>query len=500
MLNRWIGCIGAVWVLGLGMAALWDVLFYGHPVGLSAGTFAGALLALVLIRSPGLWRSGAGRIAASLAAGAVLALVEEPTALAILVVVAAIGTLVLLAQRDIGRTAERVSDWIFRWILFFIGLWLRILLDNIVVANWLRRHPRQAGRIVAAIVSIALWTLPLLAGTLFIVLFAIANPIIENWLRSSIDELWAILDWLSFLSPVRVAIWGLVAAGTYGLLRHRRLRLKREASRSALPPVPRPDTWLTGQGMIIRCLVVFNAVFAVETLLDALYLLGGAHLPAGMTYAHYAHRGAYPLIFTALLAGAFALAAFKTGGSGHRSVWARRLVYLWIAQNIFLLFSTCWRLELYVEAYSLTRLRLATAIWVLLVAMGFVWIVIRMVRSLPNAWLWKANVLTLGAVLYGCAFVNVPGLIAEFNVWHCHEVTGAGPPIDVAYLESLGPESLPALDDLRAHDQRDRAAIGAAQHHLRGILTIELSDWRGWTYRRWREAPEDLQPGRTAAQ
>ena len=32
-------------------------------------------------------------------------------------------------------------------------------------------------------------------------------------------------------------------------------------------------------------------------------------LPDGMTYANYAHRGAYPLMLTGLLAGAFALVA-----------------------------------------------------------------------------------------------------------------------------------------------------------------------------------------------
>ncbi len=203
------------------------------------------------------------------------------------------------------------------------------------------------------IVSIALWTLPLLAGTIFVALFAVANPIVEEWLHRSFNEVWAFIDWLSFLSPLRVGMWGIVAAGTYGILRHRRLRLKRVVHRAPIAAAQRSANWLTGQGMIIRCLLVFNSIFAVESALDTIYLLGGARLPEGMTYASYAHRGAYPLIFTAILAGAFVMIAFRTGGSGHRSMWARRLVYVWIVQNIILLFSTCLRLKLYVEAYSL---------------------------------------------------------------------------------------------------------------------------------------------------
>ncbi len=51
-----------------------------------------------------------------------------------------------------------------------------------------------------------------------------------------------------------------------------------------------------------------------------------------MSYAEYAHRGAYPLVFTALLAGVFVLVSFRPGGAAQRSRWARGLVQLWIAQ------------------------------------------------------------------------------------------------------------------------------------------------------------------------
>ena len=56
-----------------------------------------------------------------------------------------------------------------------------------------------------------------------------------------------------------------------------------------------------------RSLILFNALFAVQTVLDLIYLWGGASLPDGMSHAEYAHRGAYPLVATALLAAAFVL-------------------------------------------------------------------------------------------------------------------------------------------------------------------------------------------------
>ena len=61
---------------------------------------------------------------------------------------------------------------------------------------------------------------------------------------------------------------------------------------------------------------MFNLLFAVQTVLDVIYLWGNTTLPADISYASYAHRGAYPLILTALLAAGFVLAAMTPGRPG----------------------------------------------------------------------------------------------------------------------------------------------------------------------------------------
>ena len=138
------------------------------------------------------------------------------------------------------------------------------------------------------------------------------------------------------------------------------------------PTLPKSEHLLFGRAAILRSLIVFNAIFAVQTALDLTYLWGGTALPDGMSYAHYAHRGAYPLIVTALLAAAFVLAAMRKDGPAEGSVWIKRLVYLWTGQNVLLVVSSILRLWLYVEVYSLTELRIAAGIWMALVAVGLV--------------------------------------------------------------------------------------------------------------------------------
>ena len=134
-----------------------------------------------------------------------------------------------------------------------------------------------------------------------------------------------------------------------------------------------------GVATILRSLILFNLLFAVQTILDIVYLWGNATLPADISYASYAHRGAYPLIVTALLAAGFVLAAMRPGGPAEQSKVIRPLVYLWVAQNVLLVASSILRLDLYVQIYLLTWWRVAAFIWMVLVAFGLLLIVARIV-------------------------------------------------------------------------------------------------------------------------
>jgi len=147
-------------------------------------------------------------------------------------------------------------------------------------------------------------------------------------------------------------------------------------------------------------LIVFNIIFAVENVLDLRYLPHSRNLPAGMTYKEYVHRGAYPLIAAALLAGAFVLVTFRPGSSTERSPAARRMVYFWIAQTVLLTLSAAWRLYRYVQMSELTRLRVASGIWFALVASGLIYIVWRIVQRKSNTWLVNLNAITALLLLY----------------------------------------------------------------------------------------------------
>jgi hypothetical protein len=487
--------------------AVADWLFYAHPVGWSAALFMTILVALLALRGGGFLRGWPGRAVAAAAGGLVAALAEEPTPLAVGMAVLAVAMLAVLNRNPwpggVGQWAVRLAESIG------IGL-TRVVTDNRVVARWMRRRPPS---VAGPMQRVMVWVLPVTLGAVFVALFRAANPVISRLVGSAFAWLGEVLSGLSGIFDVpRIVFWLCVAVAAYALLRVRRCRRRGGARGLHTGVGATPQEWEQGTaaggtgeraaatnysiapraysapGVIVRCLLVFNALFAVQNVLDVAYLFGGAALPEGMTHAEYAHRGAYPLVATALLAAVFVLAAFRPGGAAERSVLARRLVYLWVAQNVFLTMTAAWRLDLYVGVYSLTRLRLAAGVWMVLVAAGLVWIGCRILLGRGNAWLLNANVLTALAVLYACCFVNIDAVIADYNVAHCREAGGEGVAIDVDYLRGLGPDALPALRRVTPMlpDEWRRGAAQTCVNALERELRDDLADWRGWTLRRSR--------------
>lgn len=128
-------------------------------------------------------------------------------------------------------------------------------------------------------------------------------------------------------------------------------------------------------------LILFNLLFAVENMLDIAYLSRALPLPRGMGMAEYVHRGAYPLIVTALLAGLFVLVTLRPGSSTAHVPAIRRLVVLWIAQNVILVASSIQRTLDYIDVSMFTALRIHALAWMALVACGLMLICWRMLRE-----------------------------------------------------------------------------------------------------------------------
>lgn len=477
------------------LVALADFLFYRHAPGISVVIFAVALTVAAVTTNEVRAGSEALLAAVVVMAAALLPALENFGLLAALFAAAGAAVLALTAAGWRTRTAgQRVLDV----VMMLLSGPFRLVLDL--------EDARERGIVRHGAIQIAGWVVPLGLGLVFVMLFVQANPVIAWWLGSgTVPEFHFEIARTLFWGVAIVLIWPFLRVRVTGKPATLDLLAAIERQVSPEPPPRRAPAQagavhmpLFNRAAIVRSLVLFNALFAVETALDLAYLWGGAALPDGMTYADYAHRGAYPLIVTALMAGGFVVAALQPGSGHARSGVVRTLVLVWIGQNVLLVLSSMLRLYRYVEVYSLTEWRCVAFAWMLLVAAGLVLLVARIVFGRTDRWLVAANAATLIAMLYLCSLVDFPGMIARFDVVHSREVTGTGQPADINYLCGLGPAALPALDSLAGGDpavaRRGQEGYYRWQSPVltRCLLDLEgrhgavMADWRAWTFRGWR--------------
>jgi len=464
--------------LVVGLAALADWLFYGHRLGLSLVIFIVALEAGALVANP--IRAERRRMleAAAVFIAALAPLVEALTPLALLIAIAGAAYFALV-----------VTPWISESLpsRMIAALWLVVAGPFQVLADlpgaW--GSLRRGGGTTLVTNAVSVWVVPVAFGAIFVGLFAAANPLIETWFAQL-----ALRDSMARLDAARVLFWvAMLAIAWPFVCLNRRFR---EEAQHLLQQVEFETTTtpgltrLFGQAAILRSLILFNLLFAAQTAMDINYLWGGAALPHGVSYAEYAHRGAYPLIVTALLAAAFVIAAMRPGSGAERSRATRVLVFMWVGQNVMLVISSMLRLDLYVATYSLTYWRAAAFVWMLLVAIGLVLIVVRIVSDRSDAWLIGANLVALVLALYVCAFINFPHVIASYNVAHSFEVSGQGQPLDLDYLLSLGPDALAAIDQYGAQRTSLPYVLQGPRARLAAAHLDAMQDWRAWSFRGWR--------------
>ncbi|MCR9274418.1 MULTISPECIES: DUF4153 domain-containing protein [Mameliella] len=432
----------------LTLVALADFLFWGRVPGLSVVIFAAAILAWGL-QGAGAWRRPAGLfLVAALPAVDHL----QPLSLAFLLV--GLGGALTWAHHPAAPIAALSSA-------------TGAFLGRLPVAWLAQLDPRRLFALPAALAEAPVplvrkvlrdWALPLGGALVLVALLMQANPVLAQLVQIDLD-LWQLAQRLVFWGGIAVLVGPFLAP----------VPPCDRVTRGLVIPSIAPG-WLN-PGSVLRGLAVFNLLIAVQSLTDVSILLGGADLPEGMTLAEYAHRGAYPLLAAAVLAGAFALAVRPFLGE-HRLI--RPLLLLWLMQNMVLCGAAALRLDLYIETFGLTYLRLHALIWMALVAAGLGLALWQVLRARSNRWLLvRGGVLGL-ATLYLCAMVNFAQVIAAQNV------TRAEP--DLWYLCGLGPMAAgPIVESGLGRVTGRSVQLGPCR-----ITRPEVEDWRGWGFRSWR--------------
>jgi hypothetical protein len=247
----------------------------------------------------------------------------------------------------------------------------------------------------------------------------------------------------------------------------------------------RPRRFALGAVEVGTALGLLDLLFASFVLVQIRYFFGGAaHVvgTTGLTYAEYARRGFFELVWVAALALPLLLVAHSLLRRDAATIGLfRALAGAQIALLFVIMASAVARMRLYQGEYGLTELRLYTTAFMLWLGLVFVWF--------AGVVLWRGQrerfacgALASAALVVGALhLLNPDAYIVRANAAHAR----AGRAFDAEYARALSADAVPAiLPALPALPREARCAL--ASDLLSRWPADAHADWRTWNVARAR--------------
>lgn len=184
---------------------------------------------------------------------------------------------------------------------------------------------------------------------------------------------------------------------------------------------------------------ILNLLLLFLNLSDMNYLFLKGELPKGITYSDYVHAGVGAVIMSIVLA--ILLIAFYFRGHlnfDSQSKNIKRLTYCWIVQNMGLILMAAYKNQLYIDAYSLTFLRIGVYYFLGFSTIGLI-LTFYKIYSIKDTWfLFRSNSVAFYWILVLSSLFNWNIMVTHYNLKYSRE-------IDYPYLNTLGHENYPIL-------------------------------------------------------
>ena len=235
---------------------------------------------------------------------------------------------------------------------------------------------------------------------------------------------------------------------------------------------------------------LLDLLFFSFVMVQLRYFFGGAALveaTTGLTYAEYARRGFFELVWVAALALPLLLAAHwilqRKNNPAHERVF-RVLAGAMLALLVVIMLSAVGRMRLYQSEYGLTELRLYTTAFMGWLAAVFVWFALTVLRGQRER--FALGALVAGFLIIGALHaINPDALIVRTNAAHARQ---SGQAFDAGYVSGLSADAVPALlEELPALSPQlspqQRCAV-AASVLARWSPSAANDDWRSWSWSR----------------
>lgn len=457
---------------------LYSILFYDQSAGINFLLFNVAITGLLLYRDPALIKS---KIWISVAAGALLSsfyIFMYGSALAIW---ANLFSLFILSGLSINPKTSFLTN-IFLTVCSIGSSCVFMFID------WVSRKSKQiAGEYKRPFyVKFFLIIIPFLIAILFFFFYQSSNPLFYDFTKD-INLDFISIGWIFF------TLGGLLLL--YGFFHNTILpgiaAVDERAALTLTPEVASRRNFLNGMMRIdnenlsgIILFTMLNILLLMLNVLDINYFLFDGKLPKGVDHKAFVHDGIGTLIMSVIVAILIILFYFRGELNFYKqSKWIKIMAFIWIFQNAFMIFSTAYRNDMYIDESGISYKKIGVYVYLLLTMIGLITTFIKVWKVKTNWYLFRINASVYYYILVLSCIPNWDVIITDFNIKK-HDVENKKLEkyllLDLSYknlpqLLSL-PDSLAYTEDSKAREYYNYSR-GTYYHDFRSGLAKKLYDF-----------------------
>jgi hypothetical protein len=315
--------------------------------------------------------------------------------------------------------------------------------------------------------------IPFIALLFFSVLYS-ANPMFSNYMNqitSSIGDLidhvfYFFFDDLSFLRLMHLILGMLITAAVFISLKginlerfeagfsEQLIRKRRDQKNNSFVheiiavfagSILKRTMALKTENIIgILSFLVLNLLLLSLNIIDISTLwFGKDESLNSASYSAELHDGTNALILSIVMAMLVILYFFRGNLNFYqKNKTIRKLAYLWIVQNIFLISSVLIRDFNYINALGLTYKRIGVLIFLLLCTIGLITVYVKVAEQKTFFYLCKVNGFVWYILLLAFGFANWDASIVRYNINNRNTTT-----LDLDHLLSFSDKTLPLLNE-----------------------------------------------------
>lgn len=465
------------WIL-IASVAGYSYLFYQQNLGINFLIFTISLIVLLFFRNVKVYQSKSWIVAAIGSLLSAFCIAYYGNGLSF---IANIISLCVLSAFSIDPKTSILTSFFFS--LYSIGAsYIFMILDTIERGQ--KKKITTESKPIS--VKLMLYIVPLLIAIIFFFMYKASNPLFDN-LTKKIN-----LDFIS-------AGWIFFTLGgfclMYGFFYHKSIQViankDQQASNMLSIESTGGNSFFTNflslgneklSGIIL--LLLLNILLLTVNILDVNFLWFDGTLPKDLSYSAFVHQGTGALITSIIIAILIILYYFRGGLNfykGNRSL--KLLAGLWIIQNAFMIISTAYRNNLYINEYSLTYKRIGVYVWLLLVLIGLMTTFVKILKAKSNWYLFRTNGWLFYCVLLFSCFINWDVIVTNFNINRAEQ---KHKPLDASYLVSLSERNIPQLLTLNDSVKNQVSSIDAYDTRSDNYNYVEINYKPALNYKLYR--------------